>query len=98
MTSLQQRLDAISGDRLRGQKRGLEKESLRTQPDGRLALTPHPAALGSALTHPHITTDYSESQLEMITGVHSTVESCLAELTEVHQFTARVLHKPEPSS
>jgi hypothetical protein len=38
----------------------------------RLALTPHPAALGSPLTHPHITTDYSESQLELITGVHAT--------------------------
>jgi glutamate--cysteine ligase len=91
MTSLQQRLDAIAGDRLRGMRRGLEKESLRAQPDGRLALTPHPAALGSALTHPHITTDYSESQLELITGVHDSVESCLNELTEVHQYTVRSL-------
>jgi glutamate--cysteine ligase len=98
MTSLQQRLDAISGDRLLGQKRGLEKESLRAQPDGKLALTPHPAALGSALTHPHITTDYSESQLELITGVHASVDACLAELTEVHQYTSRVLHKPGQSS
>ncbi|QCB46008.1 glutamate--cysteine ligase [Hydrogenophaga sp. PAMC20947] len=98
MTSLQQRLDAISGDRLRGQKRGLEKESLRAQPDGKLALTPHPAALGSALTHPHITTDFSESQVELITGVHSSVDACLAELTEVHQYTARVLNKPGQSS
>jgi glutamate--cysteine ligase len=91
MTSLQQRLDAVAGDRLRGMRRGLEKESLRAQPDGRLALTPHPAALGSALTHPHITTDYSESQLELITGVHDSVESCLSELTEVHQYTVRSL-------
>lgn len=98
MTTLQQRLDAISGDRLLGQKRGLEKESLRSQPDGKLALTPHPAALGSALTHPHSTTDYSESQLELITGVHASVDACLAELTEVHQYTARVLHKPGQSS
>jgi glutamate--cysteine ligase len=92
MTSLNHRLDALSEDRLRGMRRGLEKESLRAQPDGKLALTPHPAALGSALTHPHITTDYSESQLELITGVHESVESCLAELTEVHQYTVRSLH------
>lgn len=78
-------------ERLRGIKRGLEKESLRAQPDGKLALTPHPAALGSALTHPHITTDYSESQLELITGVHGDVASCLAELTEIHQFTLRAM-------
>jgi glutamate--cysteine ligase len=91
MTSLQQRLDALSGDRLRGMRRGLEKESLRAQPDGKLALTPHPAALGSALTHPHITTDYSESQLELITGVHDSVGACLDQLREVHQFTVRSL-------
>jgi hypothetical protein len=42
------------------------------------AATPHPAALGSALTHPHITTDFSESQLELITGVHADVDACLA--------------------
>jgi glutamate--cysteine ligase len=91
MTSLQQRLAGLGTERLRGMKRGLEKESLRSQPDGKLALTPHLSALGSALTHPHITTDYSESQLELITGVHGSVESCLAELSEVHQYTVRSL-------
>ena len=91
MSSLQQRLAALGPEQLRGMRRGLEKESLRAAPDGRLALTPHPAALGSALTHPHITTDYSESQMELITGVHASVDSCLAELTEVHQFVVRTL-------
>ena len=91
MSNLKERLDALSPARLRGVRRGIEKESLRAQPDGKLALTPHPAALGSALTHPHITTDFSESQLELITGVHADVESCLDELVRVHQFTYRVL-------
>ena len=91
MNSLPQRLAALGDERLRGVKRGIEKESLRVLPAGGLALTPHPAALGSALTHPHITTDYSESQLELITGVHATPASCLRELTEIHQFTARAL-------
>ncbi|TNF60338.1 MAG: glutamate--cysteine ligase [Burkholderiales bacterium] len=91
MTALLARLQGLGADRLHGMRRGLEKESLRALPDGRLALTPHPQALGSALTHPHITTDYSESQLELITGVHARVPDCLAELTEIHQYTARVL-------
>ncbi|MFN3495523.1 MAG: glutamate--cysteine ligase, partial [Hydrogenophaga sp.] len=95
MTTSQHRLEAITGERLRVMRRGLEKESLRAQPEGRLALTPHPAALGSALTHPHITTDYSESQLELITGVHGSVESCLSELAEIHQYTVRSLHHPD---
>lgn len=66
-------------------RRGVEKESLRVRPDGGLAATPHPRALGSALTHPHITTDFSESQLELITDPHPTPEDCLAQLTHIHQ-------------
>jgi glutamate--cysteine ligase len=74
---------------LKGMRRGIEKESLRVEPDGTLARTLHPKALGSALTHPHITTDFSESQLELITGVHGSVEGCLEELTQIHQVVYR---------
>ncbi|HYR33517.1 MAG TPA: glutamate--cysteine ligase, partial [Burkholderiales bacterium] len=74
---------------LEGIRRGIEKESLRVRSDGTLAQTLHPVALGAALTHPHITTDFSESQLELITGVHETVESCLEELTQIHQAVYR---------
>ncbi len=91
MTSLNDALAALSPERLRGMRRGVEKESLRAVPGGGLALTSHPAALGSALTHPHITTDYSESQLELITGVHASVEACERELTQIHQFVYRSL-------
>ena len=90
--TLAERLRSLSAERLLGIRRGVEKESLRTLPGGRgLALTPHPLALGSALTHPHITTDYSESQLELITGVHASVQDCVDELTHTHQFVYRTL-------
>src|SRR5436190_18275940 len=91
MTRLQERLRALAPAALRQIRRGIEKESLRVRPDGKLALTPHPAALGSPLTHPHITTDFSESQLELITGVHTEVEGCLAELAGIHQFVYKTL-------
>jgi glutamate--cysteine ligase len=91
MSNLQARLSALPPERLKGIRRGIEKESLRATPDGGLALTPHPLALGSALTHPHITTDYSEAQVELITGVHPTPETCLEELMQIHQFTYRAL-------
>ncbi|MEJ8836642.1 glutamate--cysteine ligase [Ramlibacter sp. AN1133] len=91
MSKLQEALSTLAPARLQGIRRGIEKESLRATGTGALALTPHPAALGSALTHPHITTDYSESQLELITGVHASVEQCLEELTNVHQFVYRAL-------
>ena len=76
-------------ERLRGLRRGIEKESLRVRPDGTLAQTLHPPALGAALTHPHITTDFSESQLELITGPHASVSACLQELERIHQVVYR---------
>ena len=85
MNTLSERVVALPAERLRGIRRGIEKESLRAEPDGRLALTPHPAPLGSPLTHPHITTDFSESQPELVTGVHASVDGALTELTEIHQ-------------
>ena len=91
MNNFNDRLRALSPAALRGIRRGIEKESLRVGPDGKLASTPHPAALGSALTHPFITTDFSESQLELITGVHSSAEACLEELTRIHQVVHRQL-------
>src|SRR5262245_18636742 len=84
--TLKERLCALSPAVLKSLRRGIEKESLRVASDGSLALTPHGPALGSALKHPHITTDFSESQLELITGVHPAVGPCLAELERIHQF------------
>ncbi len=51
-----------------------------------LSATPHPTGLGSPLTHPQITTDFSEAQLELITGVHTSPDDCLQELGDVHRF------------
>jgi glutamate--cysteine ligase len=84
-------LDSLPPSALTGLRRGIEKESLRVRPDGALATTPHAARLGSALTHPNVTTDFSESQLELITGVHASADGCLAELTEVHQAVYRAI-------
>jgi glutamate--cysteine ligase len=91
LTSLHERLRSLTPERLQGIRRGIEKESLRTDASGALAQTPHPSALGSALTHPHITTDFSESQLELVTGAHARVEDCLDELATIHQFVVRQL-------
>jgi glutamate--cysteine ligase len=87
MTDSKTALDGINTQGLLGIRRGIEKESLRCELGGTLAHTPHSPALGSALTHPNITTDFSESQVELITGVHSDVQSCIDELRQVQQFT-----------
>jgi len=71
---------------LDGRQIGVEKESLRVSPDGTIAQTPHPVSLGSALSNPYITTDYSEALLEFITPpVHHTHEA-LDFLRDAHSF------------
>jgi len=65
---------------------GLEKESLRVSKTGTLAQTPHPAVLGSALTHPYITTDYSEALLEFITPPFADVTQAMGFLRDTQQF------------
>jgi glutamate--cysteine ligase len=76
---------------LRQLRRGIEKESLRVLPNGALSKRPHPQALGSPLTHPQITIDFSEAQLELITGVHPDVDACMRELGDIHRFVYRHL-------
>jgi glutamate--cysteine ligase len=67
-------------------RRGIERETLRVNRQGTLALTPHPNALGSALTNEQITTDYSESLLEFITSAEHDVATALDELDRIHRF------------
>ena len=66
--------------------RGIERETLRVDRAGRLAATPHPAALGAPLTHPHITTDYAEALLEFVTSAEPDIATALDELDTVHRF------------
>lgn len=53
---------------------GIEWESLRAKDDGKLSLTPHPEVFGDKLTNPVVTTDFSESQIEIITPTFDTME------------------------
>ncbi|MDI3272961.1 glutamate--cysteine ligase [Pseudomonas sp. AL03] len=65
---------------------GIERECLRVTGEGRLAQTPHPEELGSALTNEQITTDYSESLLEFITPALPDPADTLASLDSIHRF------------
>lgn len=76
---------------LGGILRGIEKESLRVSAEGVLSLTDHPKALGAALTHPKITTDFSEALLEFITPPSHCLPSLFEQLEAVHDFTYRNL-------
>lgn len=76
-------------------KVGLEKESLRVKGNGGISQADHPEALGAALTHPFITTDFSEALLEMVTPPCDSAEEALHFLTSVHQFIVHRLPEGE---
>ncbi len=70
-----------------GRRVGIEKESLRVDSAGYISQRPHPEALGSALTHPTITTDFSEALLEFITPAYHGVREVARSLRHLHRFT-----------
>ncbi|MEP7315003.1 MAG: glutamate--cysteine ligase, partial [Pseudomonadota bacterium] len=76
---------------LQGGLKGVERESLRVSPSGQIARSPHPRALGSALTNVHITTDFSESLIELVTPAFATSWELLQYLCDLHQFVYRNL-------
>jgi glutamate--cysteine ligase len=94
-TVFERRLSALVNARVPGVLqhglKGVEKESLRVLPDGAIAHTPHPRALGSALTSEHITTDFSESLIELVTPVFTQSWELLQYLCDLHQFVYRHL-------
>lgn len=68
---------------------GIERESLRVRPDATLSRTAHPEVLGRSLTHPYITTDYSEALLEFITPVHCRIDDTFDFLDQLHRYTCQ---------
>ncbi|MEZ5536586.1 MAG: glutamate--cysteine ligase [Thiolinea sp.] len=96
---LQQRLQQIETDQLhdylRESRTGLEKESLRVNPDGYISQTSHPRELGAALTHPWITTDYAEALLELITPPQKHATDALDFLLNVETFVYQQLQDDE---
>jgi glutamate--cysteine ligase len=74
---------------LKGGLKGIEREALRVTPEGRISQAPHAEALGSALTHPHITTDYSEALIELVTPPFAETWELQQYLCDIHQFVYR---------
>ena len=68
---------------------GIERETLRTTADVQLARTAHPQTLGSSFTHPHITIDYGEALLELVTSARPNIHAAYAELLDLTRFTAQ---------
>ena len=80
-------VQALGPSPFAGRRVGVEKESLRVDRAGYISQRPHPADLGSALTHPTITTDFSEALLEFVTPAYCGVRETSRSLRHLHQFT-----------
>ncbi len=89
-TTARNRLESVykkcSTRPLRGRMVGVEKECLRVAADGTLSTLDHPSALGSALTHSSITTDFSEALLEIVTPPFKDMGDTLECLSETQNF------------
>lgn len=72
--------------------KGLEREALRFVKGGRMALSSHPEAYGSALCHSSITTDFSEALLELVTPIFDKSDDLIHFLNNLHYF----IHKNLP--
>ena len=74
---------------------GLEKECIRVDRDGFIANTPHPKGLGDKLNHPYITTDFAESQLELITKPLDSISETYGFLETLFDIVCEALPKNE---
>lgn len=66
---------------------GVERETLRVDENGGLALTKHPEVFECKMTHPYITTDFSESQIELITPTLKTLDEVYSFLNSLYDIT-----------
>ena len=67
---------------------GVEKENIRVDKNGIISQTPHPAVFGDKLSHAYITTDFSESQVEMITPPLPSITETLGFLETIHDIVS----------
>lgn len=70
---------------------GLEIEEQRIDQHGRLSRRPHPSQLGSRTFHPYFQTDFTESQLEVITDPNPNIGGTLDQLDTFQTVVYRSL-------
>ncbi|WP_326512340.1 bifunctional glutamate--cysteine ligase GshA/glutathione synthetase GshB [Clostridium intestinale] len=70
---------------------GIEKENVRVYKDGHLALTAHPAEFGDKLENAFIKTDFSESQVEVVTPACKSLEEMYDFLENLQNIVSSTL-------
>jgi glutamate--cysteine ligase len=86
--AFQQLIPGISGNIWLEGLFGIEKENIRVDNFGKLSQTPHPVIFGNKLKHPYITTDFSESQVEIRTPPLPDIRQMLGFLETIHDIVS----------
>ncbi len=68
---------------------GIEREGLRVDKNGILSTEDHPEVFGEKLKNPYITTDFSESQLELITPVLKSNKELYSFLSNLYNIVSQ---------
>lgn len=71
---------------------GIEREGLRVDSNLNLSKKDHPKELGDKFTDDYITTDFAESQLEIITPAFETIDKSVNFLKQLHKKISRSLN------
>lgn len=74
---------------------GLEREGLRVHGEGVLSFEKHPEIFGDKISNPYITTDFSESQIELITPPFNSCEETYNFLSNLYNIVVLDIEEDE---
>lgn len=74
---------------------GIERETLRVYSMGELSLTPHPEIFGDKLENPIVTTDFSESQIEIISPTFNNIDEAFITFCSLSDMVNEALPEKE---
>lgn len=74
---------------------GLEREGLRVDSNGVLSFEKHPEIFGDKISNPYITTDFSESQIELITPAFNSCEETYNFLSNLYNIVVLDIKEDE---
>lgn len=84
---LQNLKELFNGKELLKGNIGIEREGLRVNENGTLSKENHPSVFGDKLKNPYITTDFSESQVELITPTFKSSEDTYNFLNNLYDIS-----------
>ena len=74
---------------------GIERVTLRVHSMGKLSLTPHPKIFGDKLENPIVTTDFSESQTEIISPTFNNIDEAFITFCSLSDMVNEALPENE---